>query len=171
MRKLVLWAALTALLTILVAAPALALLGGPNLDALMLDDPRHAAERWLEARVPAGATVEIAGNPRFQARPPRGRVTLYTSPDSLRVSPRGPRGDVVLLSSLDAWFFTADSLTRAVWWDSLVAAPPAGRYVGPLVFRPTTNARFAAGLFVSPTVRIFQRAATDAAPAPASRER
>jgi hypothetical protein len=146
-----------------VAVAGLALLGGPNLDALMLGDPRYAAGRWLDSHLPAGATVEVAGNPRFQARPPRGAAVFYTSPDSLRSDPHAPRGDVVLLSTLDQYFFRSDSVARAAWWDPLHAPPPAGRYLGPLVFRPTSNARLAAGLLVSPTIIAYLRA-PDGAP-------
>jgi hypothetical protein len=58
----------------------------------------------------------------------------------------------VLLSSLDAWSFESDSLVRAVWLDSLVAA-----YDGPVTFRPAAPAGNVGDLFVAPTVRVWLR--------------
>ncbi len=136
---------------------ALLLTGGPNLGALQLRDPRYEAERWLAANVPAGGTVEVAGNPRFQARAPRGRTVFYTTLESIRRDHRGPRGDVVLLSTLDASYFRSDPVPRAVWWDSL-AGPAAVHYRRARVFRPGAGAGLARGLFVSPTVDLYLRA-------------
>jgi len=134
------------------ALAVLALTGAPNLARVQLTDTRLAAGAWLRARVPPGATVEIAGNPRFQLHPPRDVRVLVTSPDSLRASPRGPRGDVVLLSGVDGAFFERDPAVRAAWYDSLAAG-----YEGPRVFRPAMDPGNVRDLFVSPEVRAWVR--------------
>jgi hypothetical protein len=130
----------------------LALTGGPNLTRVQLTDSRIAAGRWLESRVPPGALVEIAGNPRFQARPPRDARVLLATPDSLRASPRGPRGDIVLLSAQDAEFFERDAVVRRVWLDSLAIT-----HDGPVTFRPSLPVGNVGDLFVSPVVRVWVR--------------
>lgn len=137
------------------ALAVLALTGGPNLSLVQLTDTRLAVGAWLEARVPAGATVEVGGNPRFQARVPRRARLLLTSPDSIRLAPRGPRGDVVLLSSLDGRYFEADPTARSAWLDSLEA--PDGAWHGPRVFRPWRPTGNILHLLVSPTVRAWVR--------------
>lgn len=131
----------------------LALPGGPALDAVMLADTRLAVERWLAAAVPPGATVEVAGNPHFQARVPRALDLLVTSPDSLRARPRGPRGDVVLLSSIDAYGFRREPL-RSTWTDSLAAG---GAYRRERVFTPPALAGWVAGLPVAPEIEAWVR--------------
>lgn len=131
----------------------LALAGGPVLDAVMLADTRLAVERWLAAGTPPGARVEVAGNPHFQARVPRTLTLLVTSPDSLRAKPRGPRGDVVLLSSFDAGDFRRPPL-RGAWADSL---GPGGPYRRERVFTPPALARRIEGLPVAPEVEVYVR--------------
>ena len=130
-----------------------ALAGGPALDLVMLADTRLAVERWLAAGVPPGALVEVAGNPHFQARVPRTLTLLVTSPDSLRAKPRGPRGDVVLLSSIDAYNFRREPL-RSAWADSL---GPGGPYRRERLFTPPALARWVSGLPVAPEVEVYVR--------------
>lgn len=131
----------------------LALTGGPNLTAVQLTDPRLAVSRWL-SELPE-VTIEIVGNPRFQAPVPRGAAVIYSTFDSLSASPRGPRGDVVLLSSLDEAFFRRDPLIRSTFWDSL--AGPGSPYRPPLWFRPPRGTGNVRNLFVSPTVQAYVR--------------
>lgn len=131
----------------------LGLAGGPLLDTVMLTDPRLAVERWLAAAPPPHARVEVAGNPHFQARVPRTLTLLVTSPDSLRAQPRGPRGDVVLLSSIDAYHFRREPL-RSAWADSL---GPGGPYHRKRVFTPSPLARLVTGLPVAPEVEVYVR--------------
>ena len=132
---------------------ALALAGGPALDLLMLRDTRYAVEHWLAREVPAGSVVEVAGNPRFQARVPRALTLLASPPDSLRARPRGPVGDVVLLSSLDAYAFRREPL-RGGYADSL---GPAGGYRLAHVERPGALARLVPRLPVAPLVEVYVR--------------
>jgi hypothetical protein len=134
----------------------LALSGGPALAWLSLRDPRLDAERWMARHVPPDALVELAGNPQFQARVPVERRLLRTRADSLGFAPRGPRGDIVLLSSLDAYAFQRDADVRATWWDSLTMAPPAGRYDARR-FAPGRLGMLARGLPVAPEVWIYVR--------------
>ena len=136
------------------AAVVLALTGAPALSLTMLQDPRLAVERWLRTDVPAGATIELAGSPGYQARLPLDRPVFRTQADSLRVAPRGPRGDVVLLSSLDLYTFLVDPVARACWMDSLHAEGAVGRYREIDFLRPPA-ARFNRGLPVAPTVIIW----------------
>lgn len=140
---------------IAVAASLLALTGGPALLAVSLADPRLVAERWLAAHVPPDAVIEVAGNPQFQARIPHHRTLLRTTEGSIVIEPRGPRGDVVLVSSLDAYTLQRDPLVRESWWDPLNAA--SGASYRPIVFPPNPLERFVAGLPVSPEVRIYVR--------------
>jgi hypothetical protein len=132
----------------------LALSGGPNLDAVMLNDTRYTVERWLTDHDRPGRLLEIAGNPRFQAQPPRGAAVVYTSFDTLLTAPRGPRGDVVLLSGIDMLFFRDNAQTRTAWWDSLTA--PDGPY-RPLVFAPARPLGNVKSLYVSPVVWVYVR--------------
>jgi len=130
------------------------LTGGPNLTVVQLTDARYAVQHWLKT-LPPGATVEVAGNARFQARMPHEARVIYTTMDSLRVRPHGPRGDVVLLSSLDEAFFRRDPAIQAVFWDSL--AGPGTAYRPPLWFRPARNTGNILNLFVSPTTQAYVR--------------
>jgi hypothetical protein len=132
----------------------LALPGGPVLDLVMLRDTRYAAEAWLARTPTAGALVEVAGNPHFQARVPPSLRVLITTPDSLAARPRGPRGDVVLLSSSDEAAFDRAPL-RGAYLDSL---GPAGGYGRALVLHPPALAGWVEGLPVAPTVTIYERA-------------
>jgi len=138
------------------AAATLALAGAPALSLAMLGDPRLAVERWLKREVAPDATIEMAGSPAYQPRIPLERPVLRTRSDSLLVAPRGPRGDVVLLSAIDLYTFQRDPRVRAVWWDSLAALGAAGRY-REVVFHPPAAARFSAGLPVSPTMMAWVR--------------
>jgi len=135
-------------------ALALALLGGPALSLAMSTDPRLAVERWMRERVPAGAAIEIAGNPHYQARVPYSRTVLRADVDSLARAPRGPRGDVVLFSTLDAYTFERDSLVRRAFLDSLQSAD--GAFV-PVRFRSNALARLVRGLPVAPNVTAYVR--------------
>jgi hypothetical protein len=137
-------------------ATVLALAGGPALSVAMLTDPRLALERWLHAHARPDARIEIAGNPAFQARVAPGANAEHVRADSIAAAPRGPRGDLVLLSSGDWYTFRRDSVVRALWWDSLHVAPPSGRY-REITFRPGAAARFVRGLPVAPIVSVFVR--------------
>jgi hypothetical protein len=141
------------------ALAVLVLVGGPALDVLMLRDPRLPLERWLRDR-PAGTRIEVAGNPHFQARVPRRFEWLRTSSDSLALHPRGPVGDVVLTSSLDHYDFEQGVL-RATYSDVL---RDPGAYRLAFESRPPQWARLAAGLFVSPSVRAYERVRPHAVP-------
>jgi hypothetical protein len=149
----------------LVAAVAilLALAGGPVLSWTMLRDPRISVERWLEARVPPGAEVEIAGNPHFQPRLPPRLNPLFTRPADLTATPRPPLGDVVLVSSLDEYRFQRDPLLRARWWEPLHAIPPLGEYAPPIEFRPDPVSWLIHGLPVAPKISLFIRSGGGAA--------
>jgi len=136
------------------ALVVLALAGGPALDLVMLQDPRLVVERWLATRAPAGALVEIAGNPHFQARVPATRRRLVTSPDSLRLRPRDPAGDVVLVSSLDEY-----ALRRLPGDAYLRALETGDAYRLELEAHPPALARLFEGLPVAPEVRVYVRAA------------
>ncbi len=137
-------------------AVTLALAGGPALSLVMLTEPRLAAERWMRAHLAPDAVVEIAGNPHYQVRVGHQHPRVYVTADSLRRAPRGPRADVVLLSSIDQGAFESDSIVKRAWRDSLVP-PPAGHYVERL-FRPGPLARLIRGLPVAPVVRLYVRA-------------
>jgi translation initiation factor IF-1 len=139
------------------AVVLLSLAGGPALDVLMLGDPRLVVERWLD-RLPAGTVVEVAGNAHFQARVPLGLRAVNTTPESLRRQMRGPVGDVVLFSSFDESGFARGDLR----FEYLDVVETGGRY------RPVMNSSgppwsvLARGLFVSPRLRVFQRADSSA---------
>ncbi len=137
------------------AAALLALTGGPTLLAVSLAEPRLAAERWIAAHVPPDAVIEVAGNPQLQARIPHDRTLLHTTEESIAIDPHGPRGDVVLVSSLDGFYFQRDPLVRESWWDPLNAA--SGASYRPIVFTPGPLERLVNGLPVSPEVTIYVR--------------
>jgi hypothetical protein len=101
-----------------------ALTGGPMMSWVMLKDPRYDVERWLQ-HVPAGTTVEIAGNPHYQARMPRKLKIVYTRADSIRARPRGPVGELVLTSSIDRYSYERDPVIRKAWFEALY---DVGRY-------------------------------------------
>lgn len=129
-----------------------ALTGGTALTLTQVFDSRVAAERWLAPRLAAGASVEVAGNPHFQARVPLDRVSVVR-PDSLAASPRPPQADVVLTSSVDAAYFERDPAVAAAYVAPL--RDPA-RYVTH-VFEPPFTARWCTGLPVSPRVTAYER--------------
>lgn len=97
----------------------LAFTGGPSLSWVMLNDPRLAVERWVRAQVPADALIEMAGNPHYQPRFSPPRRVLVVKADSLRLAPRAPIGDVVLISGIDAYAFESDSVIAAHWLEPL----------------------------------------------------
>lgn len=136
-----------------IAAFALiALVGGPALTFTQAQDSRLAAERWLAPRLAAGATVELAGNPHFQARVPLARVAVLT-PDSLAAAPRAPRADLVLLSSVDEAYFERDPAVAAAY---LAPLRDPARWTAH-VFEPPFTARYSRGLPVSPRVTAYER--------------
>ncbi len=138
---------------VLALAVLLALPGGPLLAWTQARDPRLAVERWLAPRLAHGATVEIAGNPRFQARtgdPERDSER----PEQLRIAPRAPRGDIVLLSSFDRGEFERDSTVARAWLRPLLEG---GRYAPPVRFPAPWSARFAGDLPVAPEVEAYVR--------------
>lgn len=92
--------------------------GGPATSWVMLTDPRLAAERWIRESLPPRATLEIAGNPHYQPRIPAGRTLLWTRTDSLLASPRGPVGDVVFVSSIDAYAIARERTIAHLWEQS-----------------------------------------------------
>ena len=137
-----------------VAAVVLASFGGPALSLAMVTDPRLAAERWLRERVPPDAVIEIAGNPHYQARVPYSRKVTRVDADSLARAPHGPRGDVVLFSSLDAYAFERDPRVKHLYLDSLEAE--GGPYAA-MHFRSSRIARLVRGLPVAPNVTAYVR--------------
>ncbi len=148
---------------LLVALCASTLVGGPLLDVVMLMDPRHSAERWLADQLPAGTTVEVAGNPHYQARLPYPgspeavrMVTLITNPDSLAEKPHGPRGNVVLTSSLDDYLIFGRQPLGAAFGDTLLHGPYriVARWPSPPV------AALFQGLSVAPGICVFVREGT-----------
>ncbi len=133
----------------------LVLAGGPALDWVALTDSRTRVENWMK-HLPDGATVEVLGSPRFQARVPRRLVLQRTSVDSLRLHTRGPRGDVVLVSYYDTAVhdITGDPALARAYWDSLAA--PAGRYRA-IEFAPSPLSRIVGGLPVDPALTVYER--------------
>lgn len=136
-----------------VAILLLTLLGGPSLVWTQARDPRLALERWLAPRVAAGARVEVAGNPHFQARV-NDEQLVRAKLEDLQRSPRPPREAVVLTSSLDEAGFEADAVVGPTWWAPLTEG---GAYEAPVVFEPPVTARFTHGLPVAPRVRAWVR--------------
>jgi hypothetical protein len=142
----------------------LSLAGGPALSWVMLDDPRLAAERWLERHRAAGGEVEVAGNPHYQARVPRGFRVLHTEPDRLADRPRAPHGALVLISSIDSYRFQMDPAVRGRWWEPLHAS--GGEYRRAAEFETGPLGWLVYGLPVAPTVTIFERLAGAGPPPP-----
>jgi hypothetical protein len=142
------------------ALVVLAALGGPLLDLTMLADNRYRIEAIL-ARLPDDTVVEVLGNPHFQARVPRRLALVRSTVDSLRVRPRAPLGDVVLVSAYDTTpgFLQRDSTLRAAYWDPLVASPPGGAYRA-RTYRSRAWSRWARGLPVDPTITVYERTAS-----------
>ena len=140
------------------AVAVFALLGGPLLTWMLLIDPRFEAERWLSTHAARGESVEVAGNPQFQARIPAALRMVRTSPDSLRASPRGPRGDYVLLSSDDSEAFKRDSVIRAAWWDSLDHPLREGPYAEHLHYDSPYAIRVLEGIPIPPDIDLYVRA-------------
>jgi len=115
------WAKRPAWRTALVSAAVLtSLLGGPLMSWVMLKDPRYDVERWLRSHVPDGTTIEIAGNPHYQARIPHSLNIVYARADSIRARPRGPIGELVLTSSIDRYSYERDPIVRKAWFESLL---------------------------------------------------
>ena len=146
------WRAAAAALVI-----ALGLVGGPLVSWLMLADPRLPAERWLRASVPAGATVEVAGNAHGSLRVPRRYTVVRVDEPGLLAHPRGPVGDVVVISSTDSVYFRRRAEVRAVWWDSVHAAPPAGRYRKVAEFPRPPGAGWVGEMWLAPAISIHAR--------------
>ncbi len=140
-----------------VAFCVLAVAGGPVLDWVQCNDPRLALERWLAPRIRAGADVELAGNPHFQARVPGGRFRLV-KPEALRREPRSPSARIVLQSSIDRAFFERDPSVDAVW--GAVLRDPS-RYAPEVVFEPPAIAWLVTELPVAPRVSAWVSRAPD----------
>ena len=119
--------------------------GGPATSWVMLHDPRLAAERWIRESLPPSATIEVAGNPHYQPRIPAARTMLWTRTDSLLAAPRGPVGDAVFTSSIDAYAISRES-TIAHLWDP--AHLEAHGYRRRIVFPLSRMARFTRGVEV-----------------------
>jgi hypothetical protein len=146
---------------VLVGALLIAVLaGGPALSVVLLTDPRYEVERWVRTSLPSTASLEIAGNPHYQPRLPADREVVVTKADSLRIAPRGPIGDVVLLSSIDAWSFERDSVSRAVWWGPLHASSGSPAYSRRLEFPRSWAYRFTPGIEV-PSMTVLVRDGVD----------
>lgn len=126
----------------------LALAGGPVVAWLQCVDPRLALERWLAPRIAAGADVELAGNPHFQARVPGGRFR-QVKPAALRRSPQSPTARIVLHSSIDRAFFERDPVVDAMWGAVL---RDTSLYEPEVAFIPPPIARLMHGLPVAPWV-------------------
>lgn len=151
-------------------AIVLGLGGGPFVSWLMLADPRLEAERWLRANVPAGATVEVAGNAHGNVRVPRGYAIARAREADLLARPRGPVGDVVVISSIDSFHFVRSPGVRAAWWDPLHAPPGSGAYAPAARFtRPRAADWLVPGMWVAPSIAVYRRQAEPAPAAPGSR--
>ncbi|MFN8587662.1 MAG: glycosyltransferase family 39 protein [Candidatus Eisenbacteria bacterium] len=137
----------------LIAAYALiACTGGFALTCTQAFDTRLAVERWLAPRLAAGAQVEIAGNPHFQARVPADRLRI-ARPDSLAAAPRAPLGDIVLASSTDEAFLTHVPAVAAAFTAPL---QDSSRWTK-RVFEPPFTARYVLGLPVAPRITSYER--------------
>lgn len=139
---------------VVAAFVALVFTGGPALDLVMLGDSRHRVEARL-AKLPAGTNVEVLGSPRFQARVPRHLTLRRTSVDSLMIHPRGPQGDVVLISHYDTAVsdLSKDATLTRVYWDSLTTH---GRYAR-TDYASSPLSRLVGGLPVDPDLTVFAR--------------
>lgn len=141
------------------AVVVLGLFGGPLVSWLMLADPRVPAERWLRAHASAGASVEVSGNAHNNVRVPHGFKILRVDEPGLLAHARGPAGDFVVVSSTDTVFLTRRREVRAAWWDSLHAAPPAGRYELAAGFPRPFGAALAGEMWLAPAIEIHRRVA------------
>jgi hypothetical protein len=135
---------------------ALALLGGPLLDVVMLRDARYRVEAWMARNLRPDSVVEVVGNPHFQARVPHATTLVRTSLDELTTSPRGPRGDIVLVSGKDG---TLDRIARdprlgTIYYAPLVAAGPGARYEA-IRFEASPLSRWVPNLPVDPPVTVY----------------
>jgi hypothetical protein len=135
----------------------LGLAGGPLVSWLMLADPRLPAERWLRANVPGHATVEVAGNAHANVRVPRGPVIVRVGADELAVRPRGPVGDVVVVSSADSVYFSERSEVRTAWWEPLHASPPDGSWRLAAAFPRPPGAGLVGEMWLGPAIEIYAR--------------
>lgn len=135
----------------------LGLAGGPLVSWLMLADPRLPAERWLRANVPAGATVEVAGNAHANVRVPRGIEVVRLGEDDLLERPRGPVGDVVVISSSDSIYLSRSPIVRAAWWGPLHASPPEGQWRLAATFPRPPGAALVGEMWLAPAIRIHTR--------------
>lgn len=149
--------AAVAVLVLLLAAS-----GAPLVSALMLGDPRLAAERWLHARATAGRSVELAGNAHINLRPPRAATVLRVNERVLQATPRGPLADFVVLSSIDTVYMVRRPEVKAVWWDAV--HDTAGAYVLAAHFPRPAVAEWLNPMWIAPGVTIYQRR-PDAPPA------
>lgn len=137
---------------------ALGLGGGPLVSWLMLADPRLPAERWLRANVPAGATVEVAGNAHGNLRVPHGYEVVRLDEADLLEKPRGPVGDAVVVSSTDSVYFVRRAEVRSAWWEPLHAPPPAGAYRRAAMFPRPPGAGWVGEMWLAPAIAIHVRA-------------
>lgn len=131
--------------------------GGPMVSWLMLADPRLPAERWLRANVPAGATVEVAGNAHANVRVPHGPTVVRIGEDDLLERPRGPVGDVVVTSSTDSVYLSRSPVARAAWWEPLHAAPPDGQWKLAAEFPRPPGAGLVGEMWLAPAIEIRTR--------------
>jgi len=141
---------------------ALAALGGPLLGLAQLGDTRYRATAWLEARRPppgaSPARVQTIGNPRFQARVPKGFELEVLAADTLRRYARGPSADYVLMSSFDRYVVESDTVLRRRWLDRLEGA--AGDYRLAADLAPPQWTRTVRGLPFSPVIWVWERRPT-----------
>jgi hypothetical protein len=129
--------------------------GGPLVSWVMLTDPRLPAERWLRANLPAGATVEVASAAYASVRVPHDMRTLRTEESDLLASPRGPEGDVVVISSTDSVYLVRDPRVRTTWWDAVHDS--AGEYrLGGRFERPF-GAQAMDEMWLAPRITIYRR--------------
>lgn len=139
----------------------LTLAGGPAVSLAMLADPRLDAERWIAARLARGeldrTVVEVAGNPRYQARLHHDVPVVYTRADSLGAERLSPVGDLVLVSAIDRYTFEREPAAKA-WWAALTATSPP-RWER-LEFASPDFTRVISGLPVAPTVWVYVRTRT-----------
>ncbi len=144
----------------------LAMSGGPLVSWLMLTDPRLAAERWIRAHVPAGATLELSGNGHINLRPPHGYEVTRVTEKTLFGGLQPPVGDVVAISSIDTFLLVRDPRIKAAWWDVVHAAPPDGPYRVAARFPRPPAAEWLGPMWIAPGITLYQRAAPPVTPTP-----
>jgi hypothetical protein len=90
-------------------------------------------------------------------RVPRGPVIVRVGADELAVRPRGPVGDVVVVSSADSVYFSERSEVRTAWWEPLHASPPDGSWRLAAAFPRPPGAGLVGEMWLGPAIEIYAR--------------